>query len=113
MQIKIGNRIYQVFFDDRERLLENAPMQTFGCIDYAGSKIFISPNISSDYEKEILLHEVLHGIIDDAHINEIVKNEKAIESFVSALAPRLIQVLCDNSELVSFLVSSNKFPIKS
>ena len=88
---------------DDAGLLADAPCDAYGCIDYTKSKIYIDPEISKDFQKETLLHEVLHGILDDAHIDKIIKNEELLEDFVSALAPRLIQVLNDNKNLIDYL----------
>jgi len=108
MKIKIGNRVYEAILGDHENLLANAPDDSYGCIDYTRSKIFVATEIAEDFQKEVLLHEVLHGIMDDAHMDKIVKDENLLEDFVAALAPRLIQVLSDNPTLIGFLTNVEK-----
>jgi len=110
MKIKIGNRTYEVNLGDYEGLLANAPNDSYGCIDYTRSKIVVSTEIAKDFQKEILLHETLHGIMDDAHMNKIVQDENLLEDFIAALAPRLIQVLTDNPTLIEFLTQTNQEP---
>ena len=98
--------MYEAILGDDEGLLANAPNESYGCIDYTRSKIFIATEIVEDFQKEVLLHEVLHGIMDDAHMSKIVKDESLLEDFVAMLAPRLMQVLSDNPVLVEYLTNN-------
>ena len=75
-----------------------------GSINYTESTISISKTISKDYAQEILLHEVLHGISDDAKLHEFF-DETIVEKFITVFTPRLLQVLKDNKQLVDTLTT--------
>jgi hypothetical protein len=103
MNVKIGNRSYEVLFEAPVR--DNELID--GSIDYSRSQIKVSENISTDYQRETLLHEVLHGVVDDAKLYEFF-DEKILEKLITTVTPRLIQVLCDNAELVKFITNKSQ-----
>jgi len=99
MNIKIGGREYLVDFNPT---FESNDID--GCIDYVGSTISISNNIAPDFAQETLLHEVLHGIADDAKLCEFF-DESIVEKFITVMTPRLLQVLKDNQNLITKLTN--------
>lgn len=100
MNVKIGNRNYNVLF---ETPVQNDELVD-GSIDYSKSEIKVSQNISVDYQRETLLHEVLHGVVEDAKLYEFFDDE-VLEKLVTTVTPRLIQMLCDNPELIQFITN--------
>lgn len=97
MQIKIGCREYAVDF---EKEFDSEDID--GSINYTESTIHISKNLSVDYAKETLLHEVLHGISDDAKLHEFF-DESIIEKFITVFTPRLLQTFKDNKDFREML----------
>ena len=97
MRIKIGSREYMVDF---ESAFDSEDID--GSINYTKSTIHISKHLSSDYVKETLLHEVLHGISDDAKLYEFF-DESVIEKFITVFTPRLLQTFRDNKDFREML----------
>ena len=96
MDLKIGNRRYKVLFQPIE------DEEVDGYINYTQSEICIDSTIAKDFQQETLLHEVLHGIVDDAKLYSFF-SEELIEKFIEVLTPRFIQILNDNPELIKYL----------
>lgn len=68
-----------------------------GQIEYAEEKIKIDKNISEEMKKEVLIHEILHGILEKLGYEELNSDEQKVQSIASTL----YLVLKDN-KLISF-----------
>ena len=92
-QIKILATEYDVEeveqIDKYQRLL--------GQIEYTEQKIKIDRSISEDMKKEVLLHEILHGVLEKLGYTEINEDEQKVHSIASTM----YLVLKENS-LISF-----------
>lgn len=92
-QIKILATDYQIEeveqIDKYERLL--------GQIEYIEQKIKIDKNISEDMKKEVLIHEIFHGILEKLGYIELNEDEQKVQSIASTL----YSVLKEN-EIISF-----------
>lgn len=64
----------------------------FGEINFVNQTIRIERGLSADRKKQVLLHEILHGICEQLGIEDINNNENLIQSLSSSL----YQVLKDN-----------------
>lgn len=64
-----------------------------GQIEYTEQKIKIDKNISEDLKQEVLLHEVLHGVLEKLGYEEINNNEQKVHSIASTM----YQVLKENN----------------
>lgn len=100
-QIKVGARQYEVFYFDN--LEFNALLLKLGAsedeiikarsfIDYDSQHIVIRNQLRDDHKKELLIHELLHACLEDAGVTQDFEAEK----FISAISPRLNQLLIDN-----------------
>lgn len=63
--------------DKYERLL--------GQINYEEQKIQIDKNISEDMKKEVLIHEILHGILEKLGYVELNEDEQKVHSIASTM----------------------------
>jgi hypothetical protein len=63
--------------------------------------IDIRPGLELQYERIVLLHEILHACRDSSHVK--VDLNDAEESFVNHVAPLLYGVLQDNNDLLDYL----------
>lgn len=92
-QIKILATEYQVEevnqINKYERLL--------GEIQYTEQKIKIDKDISEDMKKEVLIHEILHGILEKLGYIELNDDEQKVQSIASTL----YSVLKEN-KIISF-----------
>lgn len=68
-----------------------------GQIEYVEQKIKIDKSISEDMKKEVLLHEILHGILEKLGYTEINEDEQKVQSIASTM----YLVLKENN-LISF-----------
>ena len=87
-QIKILGIEYKL--EEVEQVNKN--QRLFGEIDFVNQTIKIEKDLNEDRKKQVLLHEILHGICEQLGIEEINNNETLIQSISSAL----YQVLKDN-----------------
>lgn len=56
-----------------------------GQIDYVEQTIKIDKNISEDMKKEVLLHEILHGILEKLGFEGINSDEQKVHSIASTM----------------------------
>jgi Zn-dependent peptidase ImmA (M78 family) len=112
MNVKIGARSYAVSFVS----LEDEENKICGYTDYHKGEIILNDSLVDDAKMEVLLHEMLHCLLDNAGINEIaaqLKNSKGDEEqnlaelICNVLAPRLHAFLLDNDvqQLLNFCKS--------
>lgn len=104
MILKIGNRRYNIekWSDEQiEELTGKDPSEVCGFTDYYQSKIVINNNMAKDTKEEILVHEILHTLLDNSGIEEVSRQVKEganlSELIATILAPRLHSLIKDNS----------------
>jgi hypothetical protein len=113
---KVGIQKYQILFlDDKSFNLSltnsNIPLEDAinveSYIDYNHSLIYVREDLSVLEQKQHLLHEIIHGLIDDGAGEILLKDrEDFTEKFVCLLSPRLHQFLAENNDLLNWIVSS-------
>jgi hypothetical protein len=95
-KVKVGGRIFKLQetplqqLNDEDRM---GDMTAVGVIRYADS-------IPGDFQAEIIIHEILHALIYDSHMDISVKAE---ERLVLPLAPRLAAFMRDNPAFMAEL----------
>ena len=100
--IKIGARIYQVEKQDLSSF-ETSTEEIQGYVDYYQSNIVINNNLSPDAEEEVLIHEILHTIIDRRNLEILASKssvKELVENMVEYLTPRFHSFLKDNPEFL-------------
>ncbi len=104
MQIKIGARTYEIQKEDLDNFTDlPADEEVQGYIDYYQSKIVINNNLSKDAEEEVVIHEILHAIIDRKNIELLARKsdiKEIVEHFVEYVTPRFHSFLKDNPEFL-------------
>lgn len=56
-----------------------------GQIEYTEQKIKIDKNISEDMKQEVLLHEILHGILEKLGYEDLNGDEQKVHSIASTM----------------------------
>lgn len=87
-KIRIGGVDYEVVDDP---VLTD--VQLCGQIRYLRCQIAVAPGIHPQAKVQILLHEIVHGILHNAGIDEQPEN------MVDAIAHGMMQVIRDNPDL--------------
>jgi hypothetical protein len=95
--IKVGPHTYSIL-----RKPSQAMGDSLGNCDFTILEIWVKARLRRTKSQEILLHELLHACTHPSFNGDEKMDD---ESFVNAVAPVLLQVLQDNPELVSYLVS--------
>ncbi len=95
MNIRIGPHTYTV-----KRVKSRKIGGDCAQIDYARLSISVSTDLVSTYAKQSLLHEIIHGVLENAGIRD-----QHDEQLVDAMATGILGVLRDNPDVVSYLVS--------
>ncbi|MCP1225713.1 hypothetical protein [Sebaldella sp. S0638] len=88
-EINILGKIYKIKYVKKI----NNDSDQFGEIDYLKQVIKIRKDCSPEYQESTLLHEIIHGILEQLGFDEENKNEHLICS----LETGLYQVLKENS----------------
>lgn len=108
--IRVGARLYTVVLlnDARFDASLNAkwidsPSTAASYIDYDAQEIVIRSKMKPDHIRELLLHELMHAMLEDTGANCQVECEK----FVSVLAPRMNQLMSDGLPSLLDDVASN------
>lgn len=71
----------------------------FGMIDYINTDIIINKNLSPSLKKNVVMHEMIHGILTHLGYTELSNDEIFVNSFASALAMAFdIKVMEDDEE---------------
>ena len=86
-QIKIGATRFNVVIEDDLRNFDDSRLD--GHIKYGECKICIDSKMDGDRPRDVLMHEILHGIADHAAVN-------LDEGQVERLANGIAAVLVDN-----------------
>lgn len=92
-EIKILGTVYKI--EELEQI--NKFEMILGEIDYISQVIKIDKSLNEDLKKEVLIHEILHGILDKLGYDEINEDEQKVQSIASTL----YSVLKENN-LISF-----------
>lgn len=76
-----------------------------GATDVDEKKIYINTNFNEECQKETLLHELLHVVLNDCSLfkHPIENDEDQEEYIIRYMSPKLYQVLRDNKELREFI----------
>ncbi len=103
-QVKIGARTYTIHEQDAE---ENSVFkeheEAYGYIEYPTSQIYIRADLETTFQNETLIHEILHGLLDNTGIDEINTDQ-----ITKALAPRLHALLVDNPDFQKKILEFEK-----
>lgn len=98
--LHIGPYHYRVAWDDCMAQLENL----YGDVDYGKQHIRIASDLGAGQTAAVLLHEVLHAVVEcAAGLTE--NDECTAEQFVTCAAPQLLDTLRRNPALVAFLTA--------
>lgn len=117
-QIFIGHRVYDVrWMDEQAWKHQGHTEEDVGVFGPSEGVIYLLTErhgkpITEDYLREVLLHEVLHGVAFQAAtsgawavVSKAKHDYEEIEEWlVNAWSPPLIQLLIDNHELLEYLV---------
>ena len=96
--LKVGAKSYSIHVGRDDVLDSN--LDAHGYIDYVQRRIALRGGCHGTFLVEDFVHEMLHALCDDAAIQEVLNVDDAyVERLVSALAPRLTQLLVDNPML--------------
>lgn len=103
--VLVAPRAITVALDKDGRLDELDDLD--GVCDHSKNRIWIRERMGPLMEKDTVLHELLHSIIDQLDIKRRFKDvEKDFEEdVVYALTPRILALLRDNPRLVRYLVT--------
>lgn len=105
--VRIGTVRYRVHCDPEttKKTREFEKMEWLqGRYKSVESSIVIADDLAPDNQQETLMHEVIHGIIWHAGLEDVFK-KGADEGAVQAIALCLLNLLRDNPDLIAYLVS--------
>ena len=91
-KVKIGAQVFEI---KRECELKDKDVDLSGHIKYGSSEILIDSELDKFSTRQVLWHEVVHGILTHAGIRD--EDEKLVD----ILSYGIIQVLEDNKEIRS------------
>lgn len=86
---------------DKARTAEREP-KLAGCIFYEQCWIALDPTLPESKKREVLLHEITHGIIHNSDMT-IGKNKEE-EHFIRLFSRGMLDTLRRNPQLVTFLM---------
>ena len=89
MKIKIGWRKYKVIEKDDPELDGEF---VNGFIDTDNLVIQLDKNLPKKTKQQVLIHEVVHGVLKNAGKQELFKNEELVDCIASGI----MQVIYDN-----------------
>ena len=104
LMFKIGSKLFEVLissYDEIQNILLQFDIKTdlkIGFIDYYSQKIYVRNDVHLDLQNECILHELIHAMLLDSGIDSITDNMNEILS--SIIAPRLLQFIRDNKQLI-------------
>jgi hypothetical protein len=102
--VKIGPLDYTVT-DDAEAHLgaeDEMSQRLYGMSDKSTQRIVIRPGMAAGFKRQIVLHEIVHQLLDDSGLELATEIEEQI--CLSLQAP-LLGLLKDNPDLVAWLTS--------
>lgn len=95
--VKIGALDYKII---ESSLVHDLPeMYKMGEIDYTDSKIYIDTELHNRVKRNTLLHEIVHGMLNDS--GHLVERDN--EGLVSALAGQLHSLIRENPSLIEYI----------
>ena len=92
--VKVGPHTYPIIRRPKTE------MKDLGLCSWDAVQISIRARLKKSKAREVLLHEVLHAC---SYPTMASVQNKTDEEFVDVVAPLLLQVLQDNSDLVEYL----------
>lgn len=102
MQLKIGARVYQIEKITQQEIQEATgdSGNVCGFTDYYDSRICINSELNKSVREEVLIHEVVHTLLDNSGVEELAKQLKTepclSELIATLLGPRLHACCLDN-----------------
>lgn len=110
--VRIGPRNYTLASPKRaKKILAQSKDDLDGQCDLSGSEIIINPNIgSTGHAKGVLMHEIIHAILDGygfnwtAQTTEFGNSTEAQEYLAEFFSSAFLAFLKDNPQLVGVLV---------
>lgn len=96
--VKVGPHTYKVEVAKPSGLSH----EEYGCTDIGRTTISLAPGMSASMQRDTLLHEVLHAVLDATGWAHRLGNKKE-EELVRALAPALLTFLRDNREVLRWM----------
>ena len=89
--------------------IDNLKAGIFGFMDPKKCEIVVDEDLNPIVERETILHEVMHACCHYTGIpvlqNDAENNTYTEETFIECIDSALLQVLMENPDLVSYLVS--------
>lgn len=79
----------------------------FGKCNYTDRVIFINTDHSEAIQRESLLHELLHAILEECSEIDEAECKDREEKVIRYMSPRLFQIMCDNPRFSDYLFRSN------
>lgn len=104
-KVYVAPHVMAILYDDDNRLKELEDLN--GLCDFDTGRIWIDRQQTPLMEKDTVLHEVLHAVLDQCGVKRRFKDvdKEFEEDVVVEIAPRLLQVLRDNPRLVEYLTT--------
>lgn len=97
MIVKVGPISYKLKVVDE---IGDGDQQYDGWIDYANARIEIAKGLDPQFERAVVLHEVMHAVLK--HAGQDSKNE----ALITALSYSLLDLIRNNPELIHYLIQS-------
>jgi hypothetical protein len=98
-KIKVGGRNYHIKYKtalNEQTFKEHDKAYAF--VDYINSEIVLRSDVSEDFLKENLIHEILHALLDNSGIPE-----ENLDKTIQILSPRIHAFITDNPEFLKFI----------
>lgn len=105
MRVVVAPATYDIAIDHDGRLDDLDELD--GLCDFSRRRIWIKDHLAPSSERDTVLHEILHAVVDQLDLKRRFKEEvdkQFEEDVVYALTPRLLALLRDNPQLVTYLV---------
>ena len=102
--VRVGHRRYTI--DLVDRLTERGES---GVTFHESRRIEVADNLAAEPEREVVLHETLHAVMEYVGVNYdyAAEDPPGEEQLVTRLAPALLALLVDNPRLVGYLVEGS------
>lgn len=106
--IRIGPYRYRVVVDQAvvDAASREASAHLCGSANHIEQTISLSPKLGPDARAEVLLHECIHGIFEQASIGRGLKGD--VERVVEVLGYGVLDLLRRNPDLVAYLLADNR-----
>ncbi|MGH3476014.1 MAG: hypothetical protein ACRDQD_04165 [Nocardioidaceae bacterium] len=104
--IRVGPYRYRVVVDQAvvDASCRELQANLTGSADHVTQTISLSPNLGPDARAEVLLHECIHAIFEQATVRYDVK-PSVLERLVELLGYAVLDLLRRNPELVAYLTA--------